>query len=173
MSFSFDHALGGSDSFPDPAVHPELLDGVLWRRVAAFAVDAVILGIVFGLVMLVLTALTVVSFGLLAFLFALLPSFSVLVIAYHAWLIGGPASATLGMQFFDLEVRTWSGGKPGYIQAAAQSLLFYATIAATGSLILVVALLNARRRTAHDFLAGTVVVRRPAGPEILPPPPRF
>jgi uncharacterized RDD family membrane protein YckC len=173
MSFSFDTVLGGSDTFPDPAANPELLDGVLWRRVVAFAVDVVILGLAFGLVLLVLTVLTVVSFGLLSPLLLLLPSFSVLVIAYHALLIGGPASATLGMQLFDLEVRTWSGGKPGYIQAAAQSLLFYATIAATGSLILVVALLNARRRAVHDFLAGTVVVRRVVGPEILPPPSRF
>jgi uncharacterized RDD family membrane protein YckC len=54
-----------------------------------------------------------------------------------------------------------------------QSLLFYATIAVTGLLILMVALLNTRRRTVHDFFAGTVVVRRPVGPEILPPPPRF
>jgi uncharacterized RDD family membrane protein YckC len=97
MSFSFDTVLGGSDIFPDPAANPELLDGVLWRRVAAFAVDLLVLCLAFGVMLLVLTVLTVASFGLLGPLFLLVPSFSVLVIAYHAWLIGGPASATLGM----------------------------------------------------------------------------
>jgi uncharacterized RDD family membrane protein YckC len=40
------------------------------------------------------------------------------------------------------------------------TLLFYATIAITWFFGLLVVFFNARRRAAHDFLAGTVVVRR-------------
>jgi uncharacterized RDD family membrane protein YckC len=38
--------------------------------------------------------------------------------------------------------------------------LFYITVGATCSLILLFALLNRHKRTLHDLLAGTVLVRR-------------
>ena len=56
-----------------------------------------------------------------------------------------------------IQVRTLDGGHPGYPQAALQTLLFYATMALTG-LLLVVALFNDRRRCLHDWLSGTIIV---------------
>lgn len=47
--------------------------------------------------------------------------------------------------------------------------LFYATLAITCSLILLVVLFNDRRRTIHDYLSGVVVVRRTMGARLIAP----
>jgi hypothetical protein len=49
--------------------------------------------------------------------------------------------------------------RPGFLQALAQTALFYITVGVTCSLILLFALFNRRRRTLHDMLAVTVLVR--------------
>jgi len=101
--------------------------------------------------------LWLMSFGLLGpllwFLFGLVP------LAYHTLLLCGPASATFGMRVFDLELRSVSGERPSFVQALIQTALFYVTVGMTCSLILLIALFNRRRRTLHDFLAGTVMIR--------------
>jgi len=148
---------GRADSgTPDPSVQPEYYDGILWRRSLAYAVDILAIGAVLLLLKLVLGVATVISFGLLSPLWLLLP---VVPIAYHTLLIGGPASATLGMQIFGVEVRSWTGGRPSHLQAFVQTAIFYVTIGATASLVLLFALFSERRRTLHDFLAGTVALR--------------
>jgi uncharacterized RDD family membrane protein YckC len=87
------------------------------------------------------------------FCWALIP------LAYHTLLLSGPRSSTWGMRFFDLELRSWDGDRPVFLQALAQTALFYLTVGATGSIILLFSLLNRRKRTLHDVLAGTVMVR--------------
>lgn len=142
---------------PDPAAYPEIYEGVPWRRVAAYAVDLVCIGVLAIFVWLVFAVLWLLSFGLLGpvlwFLFGLLP------LAYHTLLLSGRRSATLGMRCFDLELRSVTGERPGFVQALVQTALFYVTVAMTCSLILLVALFNRRRRTLHDFLSGAVMVR--------------
>lgn len=64
------------------------------------------------------------------------------------------------MRLFDVELRSVTGERPGFFQALVQTALFYFTVGATCSLILLFALLNRHKRTLHDMLAGTVVVRR-------------
>ena len=144
-------------AMPDPAAFPELYEGVLWRRVLAYLVDLVVIGLVMAGVAVVFALLTVLSLGLLApvlwFLFGLVP------LAYHTLLLAGRHSATFGMRIFDLELRATDGARPGFVQALVQTALFYITIGLTCSLILLVALFNRRRRTLHDFFAGTVMVR--------------
>jgi uncharacterized RDD family membrane protein YckC len=143
---------------PDPAAFPEAYEGVLLRRALAYFVDLLAIGVIAVLVWIVFAILWFVSFGLLGpvlwFLFGLIP------LAYHTLLLSGPWSATVGMRLFDVELRSVSGERPGFLQALAQTALFYVTVGATCSLILVIALLNRHKRTLHDWLAGTVVVRR-------------
>jgi uncharacterized RDD family membrane protein YckC len=45
------------------------------------------------------------------------------------------------------------------LQALAHAVLFYLTIGATCSLILLFALINRRSRTLHDVLSGMLMVR--------------
>jgi uncharacterized RDD family membrane protein YckC len=86
------------------------------------------------------------------FLFGLIP------LAYHTLLLSGPRSATWGMRCLHVERRSATGEHPGFLQALAQTALFYVTVGATCSLILLFVLFNRRRRTLH-VLAGTVWVR--------------
>jgi uncharacterized RDD family membrane protein YckC len=142
---------------PDPASFPEVYEGVLWRRVLAYMIDLLLIAMIAVGVWVVFALLWLLSFGLLGpllwFLFGLLP------LAYHTFFLSSPRSATPGMRCFDLELRSVTGERPSFVQALIQTALFYATVGMTGSLILLVALFNRRRRTLHDFLAGTVMVR--------------
>lgn len=144
---------------PDPELRPDLYDGVVWRRVFAYLVDLVCIGMICAVAWVVFGILTLLSFGLLGpglwFVFGLIP------LAYHTLLIAGPRSATLGMRIFDIEMRSWNGGRPGFLQALVQTALFYLTIGATCSLILLFVFFNRRRRTLHDVLSGIVAVRVP------------
>jgi uncharacterized RDD family membrane protein YckC len=156
-NYSFSSTPYHATGMPDPAALPEAYQGVLWRRTLAYFVDLCCIGVVVVLFWIVFFVLSVISFGLLGpvlwFLFGLIP------LAYHTLLLSGPRSATWGMRCFDVELRSVTGGRPGFLQALAQTALFYITVGATCSLILLFVLFNRRRRTLHDVLAGTVLVR--------------
>jgi uncharacterized RDD family membrane protein YckC len=145
---------------PDPAAHPEPFEGVLWRRAAAYLIDALCIAAIALAALVLFFLLSVLSLGLLApglwFLFGLVP------LAYHTLLVGGPHGATFGMRAFDLELRSSNGERPGFLQALAHAALFYLTVGATASLVLLFALFNRRKRTLHDVLTGMLMVRAPA-----------
>lgn len=144
---------------PDPLARPDLFDGVLWRRTFAYLIDLCCIGIIAAVLWLVFMILTLLSFGLLGpvlwFGFALIP------LAYHTLLVSGQHSATYGMRAFDIQVRSWTGDPPIFLQALAHAAIFYLTVPPTCGLILLVALFNWRKRTLHDALAGLMLVRRP------------
>ena len=141
---------------PDPLDDPDLYDGLIWRRSGAYLLDIMAIAVLFAVAWFLLGMLTVLSLGLLLPIkvaaLALLPT------GYHTYFLGSGA-ATPGMRFFDVELRSWTGRRPDYFQAFLQTVLFYTTISLTAFLVLGVALFNDRRRTLHDFLAGTVAVR--------------
>jgi uncharacterized RDD family membrane protein YckC len=156
---SFDYASTAYGAgMPDPATIPEAYEGVLWRRTLAYFVDLCFIGLLAVMFWIVFAVLWVLSLGLLGpvlwFLFGLIP------LAYHTLLLSGPWSATLGMRLFDLELRSVTGERPGFLQALAQTALFYLTVGMTCSLILLFALFNRHKRTLHDMLSGTVMVKR-------------
>ncbi len=161
-SFELATTEDGPDADPfEPTLYPELFDGVTLRRIVAYLIDMVIVGILFLLVMWAFSVLGFLSFGVLSpVLVAILPF---VPLAYHTFLIGGERSATLGMRLFGIEVRRMDGGYPDYLQAGLLTIVFYVSVAATGWLILLVALFNGRGRTFHDYLCSTVTTRlRPA-----------
>ncbi|MBO0738398.1 MAG: RDD family protein [Alphaproteobacteria bacterium] len=159
-SFGYGAAAYHSAGMPDPATVPGAYDGVLWRRTLAYLFDICFIGVLWVFLAIAFAVLTVLSLGLLGpllwFIFGLVP----LALAYHTVLLSSPWSATLGMRMFDVELRSVTGERPDFLQALAQTALFYFTVGITCSLILLVALLNRHRRTLHDMLAGTVLVRR-------------
>jgi uncharacterized RDD family membrane protein YckC len=153
-SFSFDST---AHAMPDPASWPALFDGVLWRRVMAYGFDLLCIGVIAGLAIVPFLLLWVLSFGLLGPL--LWPAFGLIPLAYHTLLLSGPRSATFGMRCFDLELRGLEGERPGFLQALLQTVLFYLSVGATCSLILLYALVNRRKRTLHDVFSSSIVVR--------------
>jgi uncharacterized RDD family membrane protein YckC len=144
-------------SLPDPVTRPELFEGVLWRRAFAYLVDLCCIGVIAIFAWVVFAVLWVLSFGMLGpalwFLFGLIP------LAYHTFLVSGRHSATLGMRLFDLQLRSWTGERPVFLQALAHTAIFYLSVGATCLLILLFALFNRRKRTLHDLLAGMLMVR--------------
>jgi uncharacterized RDD family membrane protein YckC len=156
-SFGYASTLHDTRGMPDPAALPEAYEGVLWRRTLAYFVDLCVIGVLAVFVWIVFALLWLLSFGLLGpvlwFLFGLIP------LAYHTLLLSGPRSATIGMRLFDLELRSVTGERPSFLQALIQTALFYITVGATCALILLVVLFNRHKRTLHDMLADTVIVR--------------
>jgi uncharacterized RDD family membrane protein YckC len=132
---------------------PDLYDGLALRRAAGYLVDALLLlALIAGLWLLV-----ILSLGLLWPLKVLVTP--LLPVAYHTYFVGR-SGATPGMQLMDVEIRSWTGRRPDYVQAFLMTVLFYVSVLPTGFLVLVVALFNDRQRTLHDFLAGTLGIRR-------------
>jgi uncharacterized RDD family membrane protein YckC len=154
--------LGGSPnadagSLHDPLLHPELYDGVALRRMLAYFLDMLIIGAILFVPWMIATFVLVVSLGLIILPMAL--GSLIFIVLYDVLTIGGPASATPGMRALGVKVISWSGAKPDNLQALLMSALFWA-ISSWSILPLAVALLNPRWRCPHDFLSGTVVVRR-------------
>jgi uncharacterized RDD family membrane protein YckC len=148
-------------------IDPARLDGILWRRPFAYFIDVVIICLIEVLAFVAMSPLWAISFGTLTAPIMLV--IAAIPIAYHTLQIGSSRSATWGQRLFDLEVQRVDGGRPGLFQAFLQTVLFYVTIGFTSFLILVVVLFNRHCRTVHDFLAGTVTLRRAHGPDILAP----
>lgn len=151
-----------SPGWADAWAHPEYFAGVTLRRMLAYGIDVLAVALLAVPVWFIGMFASVLSFGLLAPLQAL--ALALLPLAYHVLLLASPRAATLGMRAMGLRVmsltpdsQAW-GGRPTLFQAMIQTVAFYGSVAVTGSLILLVALFNPRRRTLHDWLAGTVVV---------------
>jgi uncharacterized RDD family membrane protein YckC len=146
--------------------HPRYYMGITVRRVYAYMLDIVIVGLLWGMVFVASVILGALTLGLLwpvlMMLLALVPIF------YHTLTIAGPRSATVGMRIAGIKVMSIApgagqdGGRPTLLQAMIQTVGFYGSVALTCTLILLVALFNPRRRALHDMLAGTVVVNDPA-----------
>jgi len=130
--------------------------GVVSRRVWAWLIDACLIGLLAGTLLLVFLTFGLLTLGLGLPLLGLLPLVPLL---YHFLFLAGPAAATPGQQALGLVVcRNADLGRPTPFQALVSTLGFYLTLAA-GVIWLAVALLTVRRRTLHDMFAGLVVVR--------------
>lgn len=151
-----------SETDPDPTglrfLDPALFEGLVIRRILAYLLDVLLIAVLGVVATALLGLVGILTLGLLTpvnvLLLALLP------LAYHAGLMA-VYGATPGMSVCDLTVRSIERGTlPDPLQAVIMTVLFYLGVAATGWLILIVALFNRRRRTMHDFFAGTIVLRR-------------
>ena len=133
-----------------------LTEGVLIRRVFAWLIDVLLIGLICVALWVALMLFGLVTLGLGLPLLGILPF---VPFCYHMLFLAGPASATPGQSALGLVVRRNDDfGRPTPVQALVSTLLFYATLATSG-LLLLIALFTARRRTLHDLISGLVVVR--------------
>jgi len=176
MSYTGPGNSGGwrSDDAPDdrhafdPYSEPDLFRNVLMRRIIAFIIDVIVLAIPVVLAVLFIAVFCLLTLGLGWALFWLVSPASIIwAIVYYGSTLGGPHSATIGMRVMDLELRTWYGAPGYFVLGAAHAVLFWISISVLSPLILLIGPFNARRRLAHDFVLGTVVinnsVRSPVG----------
>jgi len=136
-------------------------EDILPRRILAYVIDLIIVGFLGFIVSMPLSILTLLSFGLLGFLWHLVP---LIGLAYSILMIAGPGSATFGMRLASIAVRRIDGGAPGLGHAILFTAGFYLSIAFTGGLILLLPLITPRHRALHDIVSGTLLVRSGQAP---------
>lgn len=145
------------DDVFDPAIEPELLAGVLSKRVLAFFVDVVVLGVIELAAVLIVFLMGLFTFGLAWLVFAL-PFFATVAVLYVALTMGGSKAATPGMQLVGVTIRNLDGSRTGYVVAGAHVILYWVLISLLTPLVLIVGLMSNRKRLLHDMLLGTIVV---------------
>ena len=152
----------------DPAVNPELFEGVLARRCIAFLIDVLVITIP-----VLLAAIFIFIFGLLTLglgwvLFWLLsPAAVIWAVVYYGLTFGSPASATIGMRAMDIEMRTWYGAPAYFVLGAVHAIGYWLTVSFLTPFVLLVAFFNHRRRLLHDMMIGTIVINNQARAEAL------
>src|SRR3954454_16932823 len=153
----------------DPDSQPELFRGVLTRRGFAFLIDLVVLSVpvILGYIFIFLFGIVTLTLGWMLFWLAW-PATIVWAIVYYGASIGGPHSATMGMRAMDLEVRTWYGAPGYFVLGACHAVLFWVSISFLTPLVLLVGLLNGRRRLLHDIVLGTLVINSSARSQVAP-----
>lgn len=132
-------------------------EGVLARRMLAFVIDYIIVGLLvipFAILVLLVGLLT---FGLGWMLFGILVPAVAIVYVWNT--LGGRNQATVGMRMMGIRLDRLDGQPVDGMLAVVHSVLFWAGNALLTPLILLVTLFSDRKRTLHDLLLGTVVTR--------------
>jgi uncharacterized RDD family membrane protein YckC len=141
---------------PPWSTRADPFEEVLERRVVAYLIDLAVIGVLSFIAAIVLSLLWLLSFGLLGFLWRLLP---LIAIAYTALSVAGPGAATIGMRCTQLTLRRVDGGPPTPLQALLFAAMFYVSVALTAWIIVLLPLVTPRHRAAHDYLSGLVMLR--------------
>ena len=143
---------------PDPETAPQLFEGILTRRVFAFLIDLVLLGVVSTIILIVGVVAGFLTFGLGWLAVPIVVPLAIL--GYYVATLGSPMRATVGMQAMDI-VLTPARGQPldGW-SILIHPIVFWITVWLAWPISLVVALLTPRRETVQDLIAGTLMVRR-------------
>ncbi|MCR4268114.1 RDD family protein [Nitratireductor sp. ZSWI3] len=136
---------------------PRLLRGVRTRRVVAFCIDYLLIALLMVPVAILVAFLGVLTLGLGWLLFGILAPLTALL--YVAMTLGGRSQATLGMQFMDIRLVRLDGASVDPLLAIVHTVLFWAGNAVLTPLILLATLFLDHKRTVHDLLLGTAVLR--------------
>jgi uncharacterized RDD family membrane protein YckC len=132
-------------------------DGVRTRRVFAFLLDYLIVGLLlvpFGILVFLLGLLTL---GLGWSLFGVLAPAVALIYVWNT--LGGRNQATTGMRIMGIRLDRLDSLPVDGLFAVVHSVLFWAGNLLLTPLVLLVTLFSDRKRTLHDLLLGTVVTR--------------
>jgi uncharacterized RDD family membrane protein YckC len=140
-----------------PLDEPALYDGVLSRRVFAFCIDYLLIALWTIPAAIVVFIGGIVTLGLGWMLFAVLIPLVALIYMWKT--LGGPNQATTGMRMMGVHIMRLDGSRIDGPTAAIHMALFWLGNAVLTPLILLATLFTNGKRTIHDLLLGTVVVR--------------
>lgn len=137
--------------------NPALYRGVLTRRVFAFCLDYLFVALFTIPAAIVIFFLGVLTLGLGWMLYGVIVP---LIVVPYVWRsLGGLNQATPGMRAMGIRLERLDGGPVDGMLAVIHTVLFWASSVLLTPFILLVALFMERKRTLHDWLLGTVVVR--------------
>jgi uncharacterized RDD family membrane protein YckC len=132
-------------------------EGVRSRRIIAFLVDYLIIGLLCIPFALLVGLLGVITLGLGWALYGVLGPLVALVYVWNT--LGGRNQATVGMRMTGVRLERLDGKPIDGLLAVVHTVLFWAGNVILTPLILVAPLFVERKRTVHDLLLGTVVTR--------------
>lgn len=132
-------------------------DGVRTRRVLAFCIDYLIVGLLMIPFAIIIFLLGILTLGLGWALFGIL--FPAVALIYVWTTLGGRNQATTGMRMMGIRLDRLDGRPVDGLLAVVHSVLFWAGNVVLTPLILLVTLFSDRKRALHDLLLGTVVSR--------------
>ena len=147
-----------SDQLPDPSNAPELFDGVLLRRAAAWLIDCVIITFITIAALLVGTVFGIVTLGL--GLIALPIIIPLAILGYYAATLGSPMRATVGMQMMDIVLTPVRGTPLNGWSILIHPILFWVTVWISWPFSILFALFTPRQQMLHDLVVGTLMLRR-------------
>lgn len=134
-----------------------LYDGVRTRRIMAFLIDFAVVTLITLPVYVLVLFLGVITLGLGWMLFGV--TWPLVAIVYIWNTLGGRRQATVGMNTMGIRLERLDGRRVDGLFAVVHSVLFWAGNAVLTPFILLISLFADRKRTLHDLLLGTVVVR--------------
>lgn len=132
-------------------------EGVLSRRIMAFIIDYMLVALISVPVAILVFLLGIVTLGLAWFLFSILFPGVALIYVWNT--LGGKEQATLGMRAMNIRLERIDGAPVDGLVAVIHTVLFWAGNVLLTPLILLATLFLSRKRTIHDLLLGTVVIR--------------
>ncbi|MCP5086374.1 MAG: RDD family protein [Rhodobacteraceae bacterium] len=142
------------DGLPNPELDAQFYDGVPLRRLLAWGIDALLIGVV-------TFSLALFSLGLLFFVYFAL--WLIVGFGYRVLTIAGK-SATPGMRLTGIELRNRMGnrldGNEALVHTVAYHLVFMVPFGVLISGLLM--LINDHGRGLHDVFLGTTAINRPA-----------
>ncbi|SDW40266.1 Uncharacterized membrane protein YckC, RDD family [Litoreibacter albidus] len=150
MSFTMNDTY---DALPDPTTQPAFYEGVGVKRLLAWVVDTILIGVVAAIV-------ASIPLFLLWFVFPLV--FLVVSLIYRIGTINA-FSATPGMRLFNIELRTHQGQRLDGSTAALHTIGFMIAsaffIPQVASVFLM--LMSERGQGLHDMFTGVVAINSP------------
>lgn len=134
-----------------------LYDGVLSRRVFAFIIDYIIVGLLMIPAYVVAFFFALLTLGLGFYLFPIL--FFLIAALYFGFSLSGERQATPGMRVMDVMMVSDSGQQIDFFTAILHLVVFWILNSVLTPFILLVGLFTDRGRLLHDIALGTVSVR--------------
>ncbi|MDN2582791.1 RDD family protein [Aquibium sp. ELW1220] len=132
-------------------------DGVRTRRVFAFLLDYLIIGLLCIPFAVLVAVLGVITLGLGWALYGVLGPLVALIYVWNT--LGGDRQATVGMRMMGIRLDRLDGRPVEGMLAVVHTVLFWAGNVLLTPLVLIAPLFIDRKRTLHDLLLGTVVTR--------------
>jgi uncharacterized RDD family membrane protein YckC len=136
-----------------------LVPASLTRRVLAYVIDLIAIGMIALALTLALLALGFLSFG--ASWFLIFPVLAATPAVYSGLTLSSPAQATLGMRIFGLALRSLDGAPIDFLTGAAHALLFYVFGTTLTPFILIIGLVRQDRALLHDIVLRVRLTSRP------------
>ena len=127
----------------------------------AFLIDYILIFLLCIPVAIIVAILGVATLGLGWMLYSIMGP--LVALGYVAATMGGKRQATVGMQMMDIKLERLDGRPVDGMLAMIHTVLFWAGNVILTPLILLATLFLDRKRTVHDMLLGTVVVRADRG----------